>query len=222
MGKGIDKSKENNHIDYKLKNYNSLDMVGKLTVVRDVRREVIDIVYYNLLRSFKSSFKSDSLRKGKDKVDTITYSIIAGDYTLNIPLYNTNILTLKYSDNVERLCMPISVEPLKKSIYEDLEQYEGVLDRGVKLKDFVGVYGGGKIRGFFIVLFNKRKAISHIETRVERLKKVISNHEDDKKLYDAKYEAYTNRIDANVNFLSSISEDILYLKSKGFEIDIML
>ena len=42
------------------------------------------------------------------------------------------------------------------------------------------------------------------------------------KIYDSKYVAYNNRIDSNISFLASISEDIAYLKSNGFSVDIML
>lgn len=226
MGEGVtskvNNCKDNEHLNYKLKNYNNLDMVSKLKVVRDIKGSVIDLVYYNLLRGMKSSFKSDCLRRGKDKVDSLTYSIIVGDYMLSIPLYNLNILRLHYVDNVEPSCMPISVVPLKDSIYSELELYERIIEGGVKLKDFMGVYAGGKLNGLCIYIFNKRKAMDYLDTKIKRLKKVISDHTDNMEIYNNKYIAYNNRIDANISFLASISEDLTYLQSNGFSVDIML
>lgn len=222
MGEGATNWKDSEHLNYKLKNYNNLDVVSKLNVVRELKGSVIDLVYYNLLRGLKSSFKSECLRMGKDKVDSLTYSIIVGDYALIIPLYDLNILRLAYADTVEPSCMPVSVEPLKDGIYSDLELYERILEEGIKIKDFMGVYGGSKLSGLCMCIFNKRKAIDYLETKIKRLKKVISDHTEDIKIYDSKYVAYNNRIDSNISFLASISEDIAYLKSNGFSVDIML
>lgn len=212
--------KEN--LNFKLKTFNTSDLIGKLVIIREIKGSVIDLVYYNMLRGMKSKFKSEYLKRGKDVITDFSYDIVVGDYALSIPLYDINILRVKYADGVSMVVAPEMVKPIDSKVYDNLELYEGMLKNGLKLKTFMKEYKGGKLKGFFVYVFNKEKATSYIRGKVVVFKKEIDKYYGDISMYDKKMITYKRSLDNISDFLDNIAEDLSYFKEKGFKIDIML